>query len=131
MNHEFIELLGTPGMKLDGYAIAVLNGTQKRIVSVWKYSANLRIRLLKSMNFSAWMVLISAETAFWCFDEVHDVYFILIYIGFRRYVPILILGLRATVWNGGLDVPGNIKDNGSTTFLLIRNRPGRTQADPC
>ena len=27
---EFIELLGTPGMKLDGYAVAVLNGTEQK-----------------------------------------------------------------------------------------------------
>ena len=28
---EFIELLGTPGMKLDGYAIAIVNGTQNEL----------------------------------------------------------------------------------------------------
>ena len=28
--YEFIELGGTPGRKLDGYAIAVLNGTQEK-----------------------------------------------------------------------------------------------------
>ena len=30
MDHEFIELLGTPGKKLDGYAIAYLNGTEEK-----------------------------------------------------------------------------------------------------
>ncbi len=30
MKHEFIELLGTPGMKLDGYAIATMNGTEQK-----------------------------------------------------------------------------------------------------
>lgn len=37
----------------------------------------------------------------------------------------------ANLWNGGLDVPGTINNDGSTTFLLIRNRPGRTESDPC
>ena len=27
-DYEIIELLGTPGMKLDGYAVALLNGTE-------------------------------------------------------------------------------------------------------
>lgn len=30
-DREYIELLGTPGMKLDGYAIAVLNGTETKL----------------------------------------------------------------------------------------------------
>ncbi len=37
-NCEFIELLGTPGKKLDGYAIAVLNGTEEKY-----YDANLML----------------------------------------------------------------------------------------
>ena len=36
-----------------------------------------------------------------------------------------------TLWNGGLDDPNTIHNDGSTTIMLIRNRPGRTQADPC
>ncbi len=28
--YEFIEFGGTPGMKLDGYAVAVLNGTEQK-----------------------------------------------------------------------------------------------------
>ncbi len=34
------------------------------------------------------------------------------------------------LWNGGLDDPGKISNDGSTTIILIRNRPGRTEARP-
>jgi hypothetical protein len=35
-----------------------------------------------------------------------------------------------TLWNGGLDVPGTINNDGSVTLMLIRNRPGTTEANP-
>ncbi len=41
-SREYIELLGTPGRKLDGYAIAVLNGVQEKYyplgTQVWSRS---------------------------------------------------------------------------------------------
>ena len=33
-------------------------------------------------------------------------------------------------FNGGLDTPGKLENDGSDTLVLIRNRPGITEADP-
>jgi len=39
-------------------------------------------------------------------------------------------GNWATMWNGNLDAPGQLQNDGSNTILLIRRRGGTTQANP-
>lgn len=122
---EFIELLGTPGMKLDGYAIAVLNGTEEKY-----YDANImppppipapEIDEFFSLDgltlgSNGLLVLVIRNPSTFYFPEM---------LTDSNWVK------RANLWNGGLDAPGTVNNDGSTTFLLIRNRPGRTQSDPC
>ena len=124
-NCEFIELLGTPGRKLDGYAIAVLNGTQEKY-----YNANTmppppfpapEIDEFFSLDGLALgsnglLVLVVRNPGTFYFPEM---------------LPDSNWANWTILWNGGLDVPGTINNDGSTTFLLIRNRPGQTESDPC
>ena len=124
-SREFIELLGTPGKKLDGYAIAVLNGTDEKL-----YDAD----ITPPPPVPA--------------PEI-DEFFSLDGLALGRN-GILVLGIRdpstfyypellpdsnfarwTDLWNGGRDVPGKLGNNGSFTIILVRNRPGQTEADPC
>jgi hypothetical protein len=127
INYEFIELSGTPGMKLDGYAIAVLNGTEVKYY------------------FPAGSLppLPGVETG----PEI-DEFFSLdgLSLGDNGLLALLIRNPSSSyftgllddsnwvnwngLWNGGLDVPGKISNNGSFTIMLIRNRPGITEANP-
>lgn len=125
VQREFIELLGTPGMKLDGYAVAILNGTQAELYPLGS---------IPPVPYPA--------------PEIEE-FFSLDGLTLGRN-GILVLGVRYfgttyfpaylsdsnytnwnTLWNGDLDFPGQINDDGSTTVVLLRNRPGITQADPC
>ena len=36
----------------------------------------------------------------------------------------------STLWNGSTEFPTNLNNDGSNTFVLVRNRPGRTEAEP-
>ena len=124
-NCEFIELLGTPGKKLDGYAIAVLNGTEEKY-----YDANLMLPPPfpaleideffsldgQALGSNGLLVLVVRNPSMFYFPEM------LLDSNWVNW---------NTLWNGGLDVPGKISNDGSFSILLIRNRPGRTEADPC
>ena len=124
MNHEFIELLGTPGMKLDGYAIAVLNGTQTELYPLHSIppipDPNCEIDEFFSLDG-----LTLGRNGLLLLG-VHDngSFYFPSYVSDSNFVN------WKTLWNGGLDDPNTINNDGSTTFVLIRNRPGRTQADP-
>jgi len=126
-SREFIELMGTPGMKLDGYAVAVLNGTEQKyypLNSIY-LPDNLpdpgpEIDELFSLDGLALgdnglLALLIADKSPGYFEGV---------------VPDSAWVNWNGLWNGGLDIPGKLSNNGSATFLLIRNRPGRTEADP-
>ncbi len=122
---EFIELLGTPGKKLDGYAIAVLNGTEEKYYPLGSIPPDPNpapeIDEFFSLDGLALgengiLVLgIQNGSTFWYPALLSDSNFV-------RWT---------TLWNGGLDVPGQLGNNGSFTVILIRNRPGQTEADPC
>ncbi len=120
---EFIELYGVPGRKLDGYAIAFLNGGLDKYFPTnsipplpdpkpeideffsldgLQLGAN-GLLVIALGNSSGYQELLS-DTAF------H--------------------GPWVDLWNGGVDVPNRLSNDGSNTILLIRRRPGRTQADP-
>ena len=125
MDREFIELMGTPGMKLDGYAIAVLNGTQIKFYPLGSIPPDpnpapeidefFSLDGLTLGNNGLLVLLVRNPDSEYFANVLSDSHWV----------------LRSGLWNGGLDAPGSIKDDGSTTIVLIRNRPGRTQADPC
>ncbi len=126
---EFIELAGTPGKSLDGYAIALLNGMETRyfaegsalpddleideFFSLDGLSLGTNGLLVIGVSIQDDYSTVVADTNFhsWSGDA-------------NANPP------QAPLWNGGLDTPGNLQNDGSNTILLLRNRPGRTQADP-
>lgn len=118
---EFIELQGTPGMKLDGYAVAFINGLQgkyKPLNSTPPWPADLEIDeffSLDGLTLGANGLLVLGIGSQSNYSTV------LPDSAFRRW---------NTIWNGGLDTPGKLNNDGSNTIVLIRRRPGITQADP-
>jgi hypothetical protein len=121
---EFIELLGTPGKNLDGYAIGVLNGTDEKLYPLGS---------IPPVPFPAPEI-----DEFFSLDGLmlgaNGILLLAIRDASTFYYPELLSDSAfvkwTTLWNGGLDVPGQLGNNGSVTVMLIRNRPGQTQADP-
>lgn len=129
---EFIELMGTPGMKLDGYAIALANGAQRKLHPQSPFPPNCS----------------DAPTITVCRQEIDEFFSldglslgangILVLIrGVPSNYPVLLSDSAVRVdwdsatnpvWNGFLDTPGGLQNDGSNTILLLRNRPGATQA---
>ncbi len=116
---EFIELMGTPGKKLDGYAIALLNGTQQKY---WPEGSSFPANQEIDEFFSLDGLQLGANGL------------LVIAINIPYYYPTVLTDTRFqrwnTIWNGGLDSPGKLQNDGANTIMLIRNRPGRTQANP-
>lgn len=117
-SREFIELMGTPGKKLDGYAVAVVNGMQTRFYplgSIPPRPAAQEIDEFFSLDGLRLgpngMLVISLGTLAAYPTMLPDT-------NHRRW---------NTIWNGLLDTPGKMENDGSNTILLIRNRPGATQ----
>lgn len=123
---EFIELAGTPGMKLDGYAIAILNGTGQ------KYYAEGSIPTGPaecpeideffsldglSLGDNGILALLVTDPAFDRYPELDNSTTDALWVNWNG------------LWNGEVDDPGTINNDGSTTIILIRNRPGETEAD--
>lgn len=122
---EFIELMGTPGMKLDGYAIANVNGV------LTKYYP---LNSIPPIPFA-----IAQEI-----DEIFSLDgltlgangLLVIGVGFSFDYETLLPDTSFVNWFGlwnGVNLtnpPGRLENDGSTTVMLIRNRPGQTQADP-
>ena len=119
---EYIELLGTPGMKLDGYAVAILNGIEQKLYPLGSIPP-LPNPLPEIDEFFSLDRL-----------ELGPNGMLVIGIGAQyRYGQLLTdtnFQRWDTIWNGGLDDPGKLSNDGSNTVVLIRNRPGRTEADP-
>jgi len=129
---EFIELMGTPGMKLDGYAIVFANGAQRTLHPESPFPPNCS----------------DAPSILVCRQEI-DEFFALdgLSLG-ANGILVLIRGTLANypallsdsavrvdwdsntnpIWNGFLDTPGGLQNDGSNTVLLVRNRPGATPA---
>jgi len=121
-SREFIELMGTPGKKLDGYAIAIVNGTQQKFYPLG--------------SIPPVPTVIPEIDEFFSLDGLSLGKNGLLVLGIQGsvYFPTLLSDTNFTswqnIWNGGLDVPGKIGNDGSITVLLLRKRPGKTQADP-
>ncbi|MHC4089909.1 MAG: hypothetical protein ACYSVY_06465 [Planctomycetota bacterium] len=121
---EFIELLGTPGRKLDGYAIAVLDGTEEKFYPLDSIPPvplpHPEIDELFSLDGltlgpNGILVLgIETGSTFWYPALLADSHF----------------AWWLVIWNGGLDAPSQLGNDGSFTIMLVRNRPGRTEAEP-
>jgi hypothetical protein len=118
---EYIELQGTPGKKLDGYAIAFLNGTEE------KYYPRNSIPPIPSPTIEI--------DEFFSLDGLAlgpNGLLVLAIANRSQYPEVLsdsaFVGPWASLWNGQLDPPGKLQNDGSNTLLLIRNRPGATQA---
>lgn len=123
---EFIELCGTPGKKLDGYALVFVSGGQQKYytlntigVGAGKFIPDMpeidEFMSLDGLTLGPNGILVVAINTESNFPSL------LPDSAFQRWT---------SLWNGGLDTPGKLQNDGSNTVLLIRNRPGRTQADP-
>src|ERR1043166_2975430 len=135
---EFIELMGTPGMKLDGYGVAVINGGQRK----------------NHPDSPIPPDCTDDPTIAECTSEIDEFFsfdglslgangLLVLGIGVASNYPTLLSDTNtrldwdrtSPVWNGFLDVPGKLANDGSCTVMLVRNRPGSTQANcptgPC
>lgn len=117
---EYIELMGTPGKKLDGYALAFVNGgLQKVFPAGAALSCPYEIDEFYSLDGLALgtngILVVGKEFAFDYPDLLDD----------SAFVGTII----ENTWNGHVDAPGNLNNDGSTTVMLIRNRPGATEAN--
>ncbi|MHC4881857.1 MAG: hypothetical protein ACYTCV_04585 [Planctomycetota bacterium] len=122
-DYEFIELMGTPGMKLDGYAVAILNGTGQQY-----YLEGSTIPPIPSPEIDEFFSL-DGQTL----GKNGILALVIRDVGGAYFTSMLSDSNWVnwnTLWNGGVDVPGEIKNDGSTTLMLIRNRPGATEANP-
>jgi len=118
---EFIELLGTPGRSLDGYAIALVNGALTKYYPLGSIPPRPVAQEIDEF-FSLDGLRLGPNGL------------LVIGIGTSSMYPTLLADTNfrqwTTLWNGGSDTPGKLNNDGSNTVLLLRRRPGQTQADP-
>jgi len=118
---EFIELLGTPDRSLDGYAVALVNGAMTKYYPLGSIPPRPVAQEIDEF-FSLDGLRLGPNGL------------LVIGIGTSSMYPTLLADTNfrqwTTLWNGGLDTPGKLNNDGSNTVLLLRRRPGRTQADP-
>lgn len=118
-SQEYIELAGTPGMKLDGYAIATISGTQTHFYPLGSIPPRPSAQeideffSLDGLSLGSNGLLVIGVAAASNYTTV------LPDTNFRRWT---------TIWNGYNDTPTQLENDGSITVMLIRNRPGATQA---
>ncbi len=116
---EYIELLGTPGKKLDGYAIALLSGTQARFYTLGSIPPRPAAQEIDE---------------FFSLDglQLGPNGLLVIGIGATAFYPLRVPDTNFqqwdVLWNGYRDTVGKLNNDGSNTILLLRNRPGPTQA---
>lgn len=118
---EYIEFLGTPNMKLDGYAVAVIDGVLNRFYPLGSIPpAPVAQEIdeffsLDGLRLGANGLLVLAVSVPGNYTTA------LSDTTFQQWT---------NVWNGGLDTNGQQQNDGSKTIMLVRRRPGATQADP-
>ncbi|MBL8963058.1 MAG: hypothetical protein KF787_09895 [Phycisphaeraceae bacterium] len=119
---EFIEIHGTPFRKLDGYAVAMLSGSMRKHYILGALAGGTPDAQEIDEFFSLDGLSLGANGL------------LVIGIGAASNYPTLLSDTNFrrwnTIWNGGLDTPGKLNNDGSNTIMLIRRRPGATQADP-
>jgi len=120
---EFVELMGTPGKKLDGYAIAMASGGTRKYYELGAIVPG------SLPEFPEIDELFSLDGL-----QLGPNGILVLGIGASSYYPTMLpdSAFRRwnNVWNGGLDTTGKLQNDGSNTIVLIRNRPGATEADP-
>lgn len=125
---EFIELMGTPGKKLDGYGIAFVNGTEAKFYTLGSIPPVPSTRPEIDEFFSLDGLELGANGL------------LMIGIGQTFHYPTVLpdtntrydwggalVGGKGMMWNGFRDDPGKLSNDGSNTVMLVRNRPGATQ----
>lgn len=129
---EFIELMGTPGMKLDGYLIAIADGKLSPYWALNFFQTDCTPDLLGCAGYN----LIPEFDEAFSLDGLSLGKNGLLVLGNNTIggYPTLLSDTNFvnwdTLWNGGADTPGNLENDGSLTIMLVRNRPGSTQANP-
>ncbi len=128
---EYIELMGTPGMKLDGYAIANLDGTEQKFFPLGSIPPLPGVTpeideffSLDGLRLGDNGILVIGSGLAGNYPEI------LPDSTFRRWRHTNDTTQKDGIWNGLLDNPGGLQNDGSKTIMLIRNRPGNTEADP-
>jgi hypothetical protein len=136
--NEYIELMGTPGMNLTGYAVAILNGTQVKYYpedSIPSGPAE-GPEIDEFFSLDGLSLGANGTLSLVSSDPSHPLRypFLLPTSNWIIWVPdVPPLYDNPGLWNGrgGSDPPGKLSNSGSVTVILIRNRPGMTEADPC
>ncbi|MCA9311884.1 MAG: hypothetical protein KDA21_11800, partial [Phycisphaerales bacterium] len=126
---EFVELMGTPGKKLDGYGIAVINGTQQKYYTLGSIPPAPALRPEVDEFFSLDGL------------ELGPNGLLMIGIGQSFHYPTVLpdsaarfdwggalVGGPGPMWNGFRDTVGKLSNDGSNTIMLVRNRPGATES---
>ncbi|MCG3138018.1 MAG: hypothetical protein HJJLKODD_01874 [Phycisphaerae bacterium] len=119
---EFIEFMGTPGMKLDGFAVVNLIGLQEKYYPLGSIPPE--------------PTLIPEMDEFFSLDgqSLGKNGLLVIGSGSAGSYPNLLADTNfvqwSNLWNGGDTGSRKLENDGSTTFVLVRNRRGITQADP-
>ncbi len=118
---EFVALTGTPGRKLDGYGFALIYGRQTPYYTVGQIPPQPADEPEIDEFFSLDGLSLGKNGI------------LLLGIGQASDYPLVIDTNFANwnnIWDGPLDVPGKLNNDGSTTAMLVRNRPSMTEADP-
>jgi len=126
---EFIEFLGPPGMKLDGYALVLLSGGLHKYYDLGSIPPFPIERPELDELFSLDGLSLGPNGM------------LVLFINNRNnpnLYPQIVPGatdanvrdLWFNIWNGSAEEASNLQNDGSNTFMLIRNRPGGTEADP-
>src|SRR5262249_35874636 len=110
---EFIELMGPPGMKMDGYAVAFIFGALDRFYPLGsippapvaqEIDEFFSLDGLQLGRNGLLVIAVSVQTNYST---------VLSDTTFQRW---------NTLYNGGLDTPGQLDNDGSKTVMLIRHR---------
>ncbi len=122
---EFVEIMGTPGMKLDGYAILNLNGA---LTKYYPLGSIPPIPFAVAQEVDEFFSLDGLQLG----PNGILVLGVAFPFNYETLLPDSNFVNWFDIWNGtnGANPPGQLSNDGSTTILLIRRRPGQTQADP-
>lgn len=120
---EFVELSGTPGRKLDGFAIALFDGTEQKYFDF--------------DSIPPLPVLTPEVDELFSLDGLElgrNGLLVLTLAAQGNYTTIVpdtnVRDNWLNIWNGTTEEAGRLQNDGSNTLFLVRNRPGATEADP-
>jgi hypothetical protein len=118
---EFVEIVGPPGMKLDGYAVAAISGTQRKYYEFGTVPPVPAVHPEIDELFSLDGLQLGANGILVIGRGINTDYgAMLADTSFHTWSGEPPVGL----WNGYNDFTGGFENDASLTFVLIRNRPG-------